>query len=380
MLATRLGADLTVFRILDRHVFWQLVGPFCFGLLGALIIIAFGPMNRAIKFLLAGKVPAGIIFQWFLFRVPEDMQFIFPVATLMATLLGFARLSKDGELTAMRAAGISLVRLLIPVLAFGVLATGATYFFLNRLVPPAMVTSQDLWVNHFRSTLPPTFKENFTLKTSGDRLVSVGRVNLRDPVLHRVTVRDYPDGPGEGLRQISGPRARWEPASRRWVLEDARVDRYAPDEITEEVDGVETRRFPLLPLDLQDGPEVFQAPERSPQEQTPEQLAKRIREIEEKGLGNTLDLRVELHLKSSFPCCVLLFALLGATMGISNARAGGFMGFGVALLLTFLYYVAMSLSASLGKSGSLDPLVSAWLHNAVFAIVVAHKARQASRG
>jgi lipopolysaccharide export system permease protein len=369
-----------VFRIVDRHVFLQLLGPFLFGLLGALIIIAFGPMNRAIKFLLAGKVPAGIVLKWFVFRVPEDMQFIFPVATLMATLLGFARLSKDGELTALRAAGISLIRLLVPVMAFGVLATGATYFFLNRLVPPSMVTSQDLWVHHFRSTLPPTFKENFTLKTSGDRLVSVGRVNLRDPVLHRVTVRDYPDGPGEGLRQISGPRARWEPASRRWVLEDARVDRYAVDEVSGEVQGVETRLFPLLPLDLKDGPEVFQAPERSAQEQTPEQLSRRIEEIEEKGLGSTLDLRVELYLKSSFPFCVLLFALLGATMGITNARAGGFMGFGVALLLTFLYYVTMSLSASLGKSGTLSPLLSAWLHNLVFAVVVVYKARQASQG
>ena len=369
-----------MFRIVDRHVFWQLVGPFCFGLLGALIIIAFGPMNRAIKFLLAGKVPASIILRWFLYRVPEDMQFIFPVATLMATLLGFARLSKDGELTALRAAGISLVRLLVPVFVFGCLATGATFYFLNRLVPPAMVTSQDLWVHHFRSTLPPTYKENFTLKTSGDRLVSVGSVNLRDPILLRVTVRDYPDGPGEGLRQISGPRARWEPASGRWVLEDARVDRYALDETSGAVLGVETRRFPLLPLDLRDGPEVFQAPERSPQEQTPEQLSRRIHDIEEKGLGSTLDLRVELYLKFSFPCCVLLFALLGATMGISNARAGGFMGFGVALLLTFLYYVAMSLSASLGKSGSLDPMLSAWLHNLIFAVVVLYKARQASQG
>lgn len=369
-----------MFRIVDRHVFWQLVGPFCFGLLGALIIIAFGPMNKAIKFLLAGKVSAGIILEWFLFRVPEDMQFIFPVATLMATLLGFARLSKDGELTALRAAGISLLRLLIPVLAFGLLATGATYLFLNRLVPPAMVASQDLWVHHFRSTLPPTFKENFTLKTSGDRLVSVGAVNLRDPVLHRVTVRDYPNGPGQGLRQISGPLARWESSSRRWVLEDARVDRYGLDGAPRATQGIQTRRFPLLPLDLKDGPEVFQAPERSPQELTPEQLAERIQQIEEKGLGSTLDLRVELYLKTSFPFCVLLFALLGATMGISNARAGGFMGFGVALLLTFLYYVAMSLSASLGKSGTLDPLLAAWLHNLVFALVVIYKARQVSRG
>lgn len=360
-------------RIVDRHIFKQLLGPFVFGLLGALIIIAFGPMNKAIKFLLKGRPDPAIVLEWFLFRVPEDMQFIFPVATLMATLLGFAKLSKDGELTALRAAGVSLLRLLVPVMVFGALVTGATYVFLNRFVPPAMVRSQDLWVKHFRSVTEPVFKENFTLKTSGDRLVSVGQVNLKTPELHRVIVRDYPDGPDEPLRQICGPVARWEPKTARWVLENARVDRYRPKE-----GRVETQRFDILPLDLADGPEVFQAPERKAQEQTPEQLLRRIQDIESRGLGNTVELQVELYLKYSFPCAIFLFALLGATMGITNSRAGGFMGFGVALLLTFLYYVAMSLCASLGKSEALSPLTAAWIHNAVFLLIALGKAVQAS--
>lgn len=366
-------------RILDRHVFRVLVGPFFFGLLGALIIIAFGPLNQAVKFLLQGKVPPAIVLEWFCFRVPEDMQFIFPVATLMACLLGFARLSKDGELTAMRAAGISLARLLIPVMAFGGLATGLTYLFLNRFVPPSMVRSQDLWVHHFRLAQPPEFKENFTLKSQGNRLVSVGQVNLRDPILLRVSIREYPTSERPGLTQITGTRALWDAGRHLWVLEDARVEHYpARDLEAPHEPAVATRQVARLELDLPEAPEVFQRQDRSPQELTPGQLLERIRDIESRGLGNTRELRVELYLKTSFPFCVLIFALLGATMGITNSRAGGFMGFGVALVLTFLYYVTMSLSSSMGKSGALDPLLSAWLHNAVFFLVAAWRAMVAS--
>ncbi len=363
-----------MFRLLDRHVFKQLLGPFVFGLLGALIIIAFGPMNKAIKFLLKGQVPPKIVLEWFLFRVPEDMQFIFPVASLMATLLGFASLSKNGELTAMRAAGISLTRLLIPVVAFGLLTSGATYYFLNRFVPPAMVRSQDLWVKHFRShSQEAVYKENFTLKAQGGRLVSVGLVNLKKAELRRLIVRDYPHGLDGPHRTILAPRANWDAKSKQWVLENARIDDHLDRNGT-----IKTQKIALLTIDLTDPPEIFQAEERTAQELTPEQLLKKIRNIESRGLGNTLAMRVDLYLKSSFPFCVFLFALLGATMGITNSRAGGFMGFGIALLLTFLYYVVMSLSASLGKSGTLSPLLAAWLHNGIFFLVVCYKSFQAS--
>lgn len=361
-------------RILDAHIFRQLFGPFVFGLLGALIIIAFGPMNRAIKYLLRGGISPAVILEWFCYRVPEDMQFIFPVATLMAGLLGFAGLSKNGELTSMRAAGISLRRLLLPVLVFGLAATAGTWFFLNRFVPPAMKRSQDLWVEHFRATQPPQFKDNFTLRSKGNRLVSVARVNLRDPILERLSVRMYPEGPNGPVTRISAPRARWDPADRAWICEQALIE-VTPSDPSKPV--LRTRHL-VHALHLEEGPEVFQHQERTPQELTPEELAARIDELDARGLQSTLGLRVELYLKHSFPFCVLIFAVLGAVMGITNSRSGGFMGFGVALVLTFVYYVMMSLSASLGKTGTVPPLVSAWLHNVVFFGVAAWRATQAS--
>lgn len=375
-----------LFRIVDRHVFSQLVGPFVFGILGALIIIAFGPMHRAITTLVAGKVPPAIVADWFVHRVPEDMQFIFPVATLMAGLLGFARLSKDGELTAMRAAGISLLRLLVPVLVFGVTASTATYFFLDRMVPPSMVHSQDLWVKHFRNWADPTYKENFTLKTKGNRLISVGKILLKDPdpgqpLLFHFALREYTKKQGEGpipgplleIVSLSSPQVAWDAPRGLWILKDAREDRYESGRLV-------TRSHPRYELKLEETPAVFQAQDRGHQELTSRQLLAKIRHIEARGLGNTNELRVELYLRSSFPFCVLLFAVLGAVMGITNARAGGFMGFAVALLLTFLYYVTMSLSASMGKTGTLDPLLSAWMHNLLFAAVTARQAWRASSG
>lgn len=360
-----------MFRILDKHIFKSLIKPFFFGLLGSLIILGFGPLNNAIKYALKGQIPATIILQWFVFRLPDDMQFAFPVASLMASLLAFAQLSKEGELTAMRAAGISLVRLLIPVAIFGIFATGGTYVFLNQIKPPSMVRSEDLWARYFRKTEPPTYKSNFTLKGSGSRLISVGRVNLRDPILERVEIREYEPRTARLIRRQTSPKATWNELKRTWFLEHVRIE-----DFSQEIARIETMR--LIEVDLGAEPGIFQAKERRPDELSPQQLQARIEDLESRGLGMTRDLKVDLYLKSSFPFCVLIFAILGAVMGITNSRSGGFMGFGIALVLTFVYYVSMSLCSSMGKSGAMDPLLSAWIHNYAFFALTLWKAYQAS--
>ena len=154
---------LVIIKRLDKYIFTRLIGPFLAGLAGTCIITSFGPLLRAIKLLTRGTIKHSAIAEWFMYRITQDMQFIFPVAVLLSTLITFGGMSKDSEITAMRAAGISLGRLLYPVAFFGVLVTIGVFFFLDRVVPPAMYRSQRIWEKEIRKETEAKYKQHILL-------------------------------------------------------------------------------------------------------------------------------------------------------------------------------------------------------------------------
>ena len=107
-------------KILDRYIIQELVDPFLFGLTSfTLILSASMVMFELVRAVVMNGMPLIVAAQIFLFRLPGIMVYIFPMATLLAALLGFSRLSHDSEVIALKASGIGLYRIMLPVLFFG---------------------------------------------------------------------------------------------------------------------------------------------------------------------------------------------------------------------------------------------------------------------
>ena len=366
---------MVIIKRLDRYIFGRLLGPFIAGLAGTCIITSFGPLLRAIKLLTRGTIKPEAIAEWFIYRITEDMQFIFPVAVLLTTLITFGGMSKDSEITAMRAAGISLGRLLYPVAFFGVLVTIGVFLFLDKVVPPAMYRSQRIWEREIRKETEAKFKKNILLRSKNGGLFYVGKFDLRTQEVTRLLVKEYTSSPenvsGDDARSqklkvgLSAMKARCvltDDNGSVWELHGVHFRDYRIDNAigTGSLLKIENHRLPEGIADLQ------KTTMKDPREFSFSELLDEIRYLEERGLANTSPLKVELYLKTSFPFCVIIFALIGSTMGLSSHRSGGFVGFGISLVITFLYYICMSLSSSFGKTGSIDPFISAWLHNIIF--------------
>jgi lipopolysaccharide export system permease protein len=117
--------------------------------------------------------------------------------------------------------------------------------------------------------------------------------------------------------------------------------------------------FKDLPADLLD--------DRSyPEEMGLSELSRRIAILKRTG-ENARVLETERHFRLSSSLVSLFMALIGAAMSVNTIKSGLGRNFGIALLITFLYYVALRLGLVMGQNGSLDPLVGAWLGNLIFA-------------
>jgi len=368
-------------KIIDRYIFRSLWPPFLAGFFGTMVIVTFGNTLRAIRLLAEGKVDRADILWWYVYRIPEDIQYVFPVATMLATLLVFGQLSKQSEITALRAAGVNPARLSAPVLVFALIHCFLLFHFLDDIVPRWMAKSQSIWEDKIRvNRAVNAFKERLLMRDRDRRLIFVGRYDLRTSEMRSVMVREYDEVTHALTRQITAPIGRYmcgtasENSSPRspdsdhastcktrnhWTLEDVTVQIARPQ-------GPWLIRKKQYRVELGEGPEDFAREDRSPVEMTGSELLAEIRRLDERGLADTVNLKVELYLKSSFPVCVLIFCIIGGVMGFTSNRGGGAIGFGVSLLTTFLYYISMSLSTSLGKTGVLHPMFAAWLHNFIF--------------
>jgi len=96
-------------------------------------------------------------------------------------------------------------------------------------------------------------------------------------------------------------------------------------------------------------------------------------------MANVSSLLVTFHYKLSIPWASFVLAILGAAIGgRTRARSGTGASFGLSVLIVFAYYLLMSLCRALGESGTMKPIISAWLPNFVFLIVGIYFVRKAN--
>ncbi|NJN48975.1 MAG: YjgP/YjgQ family permease [Alkalinema sp. RL_2_19] len=124
--------------VLDRYLLKQLLLPFLFGVAAfSSIGVSVGALFDLIRKITTVNLPFEIALQVFFLQIPLYISYALPMSTLLATLMMYSRLSTDSELIAMRSAGISLYRLIMPAVALSLMITATSFAFNEAIVPAA---------------------------------------------------------------------------------------------------------------------------------------------------------------------------------------------------------------------------------------------------
>lgn len=177
-------------RILTRYLLRLHVAPFLFAATGLTLLMLLDQVSRRFKDLIGKDLHWTVIVEVFVYSVPFILAQTLPMAVLIAVLYTFNRLAGDFEITAIRASGIPLIRVMIPLLVAATLLAGAMTWFNNTILPES---------NHHLQTLltsigqkKPTFylRERAINEVVPSRLyVQPGRIDrersaLEDAVLY----------------------------------------------------------------------------------------------------------------------------------------------------------------------------------------------------
>ncbi|HET7463474.1 MAG TPA: LptF/LptG family permease [Longimicrobium sp.] len=139
-------------KILTRYLLRAHVGPFLFAFFALTGVVLINTLARRLAELAGKGLPMSAIGMFFLYALPATVALTFPMAILVAILYTFATFTAENEITAMKAGGLDLKRLLLPLLAVAAVITGVMIWFNDRILPEANHRWSQLFVEIARKT------------------------------------------------------------------------------------------------------------------------------------------------------------------------------------------------------------------------------------
>jgi lipopolysaccharide export system permease protein len=362
---------LPTISIMDRYLSYEMIAPFLFGV-GAFssIALAIGSLFELVRLMTDAGLDLWSAIQIFVLRLPGFMVYSFPMAVLLATLLSYSRLSSDGEITALRSCGVSVYRLVVSAIVLSLLVSGITFAF-NEIIVPSANWQAKTTLRDALNQDNPLFKTNDIFYNQyGDIVYPDGRVEqglvrsfyarrFDGQQMYDLTVMDFSQG---SLQQISVAKsAFWLTAQNVWQFNDGTTYIISPDGSYQSILSFEEQRLklPRAPLDLAQE-------QRSSDEMNIRELSAHIDLIRQSGnIKEERKLAVRLQQKYALPFICVVFALVGAPLGMRPQRTGTALGFGLSVLIIFGYYVLLFICGALGQVGIVSPIVAAWLPNVI---------------
>jgi lipopolysaccharide export system permease protein len=357
-------------KILDRYVGGRFLSAAVFSVLAFLIIFVVVDVIERLDTFIDKHVPALTIVQYYVLYAPYIIILTLPVAMLLASLFSVSSLSRHQELTAMKAAGLSLYRILLPLFILAFLVSLLCMLLGEYLIPYTNEKKGLLWSTEIRKRSPQMglIQRDVYLQGSAGLIYYLREFDGRQLIGKDVLIQKYEDG--HLISRIDARQMVWTDST--WVFRDGLIRRFSgEEEIVEPF--VEIRR-----PDLEERPEDFLRRQKDPEEMNYRELSRYIHRVERSG-GETQREQVDLYLKIAFPFASFIIVLFGAPLASSPRRSGAAVSFGISLFICFIYYSFLRLGQALGYKGTLPPALSAWMGNIVFGIagaVVLWKAKK----
>lgn len=307
---------------------------------------------------LTKQPPFSVFMKMILLRAPAFLVLAFPIAVLIGTFMALSRMGRDQEILALRMAGVSFYRIMLPFLLLSIVFSLLSFVTNEVVVPQTNHASENIKRRLILTRSVPAVQENILFQGGENQHFYVRRYRPATRTLLGVAVYELLDPAKKFPRVITAQKARL--YSDVWELQDGVAHQYGPDGFQEyEV------KFSRLKIPVSFSLVEFLAEQRTPQEMKGEQLRKQI-EAFKKGGVDTRRLETDYYFKFSIPFACVIITILGAPLSFLFARSGSFVGLAICIVLILLYYSLMVPSRNFGFSGVLPPVLAAWLPNFFF--------------
>jgi len=363
-----LGAGLR-FPLLPQIIDTYILSNFLFYL--AVILASFVMMTEVYNFFeLMGDMIRNsslvTMFTYLFFLIPQLIYKTLPISVLVAVLVTLGVLSKQNEVTAFRACGVSLYRLAAPILIASTLFSGALFGFNYQYVPDAN-RKQDKLRDEIKGRAKQTYlNPNRTWIMGYDsRIYYYKYFDPSEKVMVELSVFELDPATFRVKRQIQAQRAVWRSSMHTWILENGWSSDFRGSERIPPRHNFQATTFEELTED----PGYFLKEAVQERQMNFQDLRKYIADLQQSGLVDTRKLQVQYHLKFANPLFALIMAMIAAPFGFLVGNRGAMTGIGVSILIAIAYLGVQPLFEKVGDVGLLPPAMAAWSPDLLFSLM-----------
>ena len=346
--------------IIDRYLVKQFLVLVGLGLLVGGVLFVVVDLLQTLDRFLRVKPSLGLILQHFAYNMPGEIYKGLPLIVLISTVFLFLSLTRQRELDALKAAGMSLYRVSLPIFLAAFVISVLAVLFQEVALPELSTRAEEVDRVKIRGMLPRHLQRQNQIwyRTSDTRFL---RMALLDPVeksVEGLLVLDI-DQRWRLLDRLDARKARWTPDG--WQLSEG-VIRGIDDANRVRSDAF-AARLVVMPEHVDD----FTAVQKPVDTLSYLEMRAFVAKLRESGheVGKYL---VQLYSRLSFPLVHVIMVLVGIPFALASPRSGGrAMGIAVAIVIAVGYWMVHSVALAFARADLLPPALAAWTANVVFA-------------
>ncbi len=345
--------------IMHRHLLATFLRNLGYTMAGALVLFTMMDLLEHIGSLVDNEASASQVARYYVYKAAWIVDIVLPIAMLMATLFTIGAMARYLELTALFAAGWSLMRITAPLLVLAMVTTVLSLVWREYVLPEANLRRHRVW--------------EVEIHDNPDRIRPTQRIALTGPDGRLYFARRFDPNTGlvTGLRviahegsvvteRIDAARAEWD--GHHWTLVDGTRWVFDGDE------EVVTSFDRLTARDLQVDPKSLYRDRIRQEDMSIRQLRKHVFLVRQSG-GDPTTALVDIQWNLAFPLVNLIVVFMGVVLASGPRKTTIASGFGFTLAVSFGYYLFMNFGKSLGHNGTIPPLAAGWSGNAVYALI-----------
>ena len=301
----------------------------------------------------------------YLINVTPSMIYIMtPLSVLLAVLTTIGLLQKTNEITAMKATGTSIYRVIFPVFIIAA-AISAGLFFFDQLYIPAANQRQETIRNQIKGKPAQTYLRPDRKWIFGEHN-TIYYYEFFDPdqnTFANITAFEFNPTTFELTERVHASRAHWSPELNKWVFEQGWQRTFKGSAI-QSFHEFDANTFATLI----EPPSYFKKEVHQSSEMNYQELRAYIADLQQSGF-DVVRLRVQLQKKFAYPVITLIMAILAVPFSLSAGRKGALTGIAVALSVAIIYFVAAGLFEAMGNASQLPAFMAAWAPDLIFGLL-----------
>ncbi len=345
---------------LDRYIFFRLLSITLFVIVMLVFIfIMIDFSENSDDFTDKGAELAEIWGDYYLNYIPEMTRLILPVAVFTACLFLTGQLSERLEITALKAAGVSLYRLFVPYMVFAVSCALIISVLDANVIPTSNKTKIEFEKKYLKKKVEEIDQNDIFRQLSPTSIIRINYYDTNQNIAYRIRLVDA-DSNGV-KRSIVANQMKWEPDSSKWVLKTV------TDRIFHESGYMEIK-YPSKDTTLSIFPRDLSRTTSDIYQLTYMEAVDYIDSIERSGAGNINMPKVQFYGRVIYPFSIIVVILIGFSVASVRRRGGKGLYIAAGLTTSFLYLAFMKISEPFGYYGTIPPIIAASISHVFFFI------------